>query len=175
MYCSCMCVCSCVSTYGNLCKAMNVYVCVCVCVYLCVNVLISAQPHVPSVVSSSLCSVMWRTTGQQFSCKALFSYSSVIYLTSLVVQFFLFSLFFFFFGDLEQSAVQFFIELSNPALDLSRAAQPNRIVVLTLMTIPPAVAEPPVGHQEECAREDGRRGRSGRWLTERETDTDWQR
>lgn len=46
-----------------------------------------------------------------------------------------------------------FKELSNPALDVSRAWWHNRIVVLTLMAVPPAVAEPPVGHQEECVRE----------------------
>lgn len=55
-----------------------------------------------------------------------------------------------FFCDLEQSAVQLFKELSNPALDVSRAWWHNRIVVLTLMAVGPAVAEPPVGHQEEC-------------------------
>lgn len=65
--------------------------------------------------------------------------------------FFCFLFFFFFFSDLEQSAVQLFKELSNPASDLSRASWRNRIVVLTLMTAPPAVAEPPVGHQEDCA------------------------
>lgn len=59
---------------------------------------------------------------------------------------------FFFFCDLEQSAVQLFKELSNPALDLSRAWRHNRIVVLTLMTVlPPAVAEPPVGQRQERA------------------------
>lgn len=42
-----------------------------------------------------------------------------------------------------------FKELSNPALDGSRAWRHNRILVLTLMTAPPAVAEPPVGSQEE--------------------------
>lgn len=94
-----------------------------------------------------------------------FWFCSVIYLMSLVVQ--LFSLLFFsFFCDLEQSAVQLFRELSNPALDLSRAARPNRIVVLTLMTIPPAVAEPPVGQQEECAGV----GRVEREVTDREGD-----
>ena len=77
---------------------------------------------------------------------------------SLVVQFFPAFFFFFFFCDLEQSTVQLFRELSNPASDLSRAAWPNRIVVLTLMTIPPAVAEPPVGHQEECVGVEGWRG-----------------
>lgn len=87
-------------------------------------------------------------------------------------------LFFFvtFFCDLEQSAIQLFKELSNPALDLSRALQHNRIVVLTLMTAPPAVAEPPVGHQEECV------GWWGGWVglqrdeerevTDRERETD---
>lgn len=63
----------------------------------------------------------------------------------------------FFLNGLEQSAVQLFRELSNPALDLSRAARPNRIVVLTLMTIPPAVAEPPVGLHEQCARGRGQK------------------
>ena len=75
--------------------------------------------------------------------------------------------FFYFFGGLEQSTVQLFRELSNPALDLSRAAWPNRILVLTLMTIPPAVAEPPVGHQEECV---GEAGESGREVTDRDRD-----
>lgn len=84
----------------------------------------------------------------------------VIYLMSLVVQLFFpsvslefFFLFFLnFFCDLEQSAVQLFKELSNPALDLSRAWRRNRIVVLTLMTVPaPAVAEPPVGQRQERA------------------------
>lgn len=77
------------------------------------------------------------------------------------------------FCDLEQSAVQLFRELSNPALDLSRAARPNRIVVLTLMTIPPAVAEPPVGHQEERVgggRETGREVTD--WQRERQTQID---
>lgn len=69
-----------------------------------------------------------------------------------------------FFCDLEQSAVQLFKELSNPALDLSRAWWHNRIVVLTLMAVPPAVAEPPVGHQEECVREAGR-GSDGAGMT----------
>ena len=82
--------------------------------------------------------------------------------------------FFFFFCDLEQSTVQLFRELSNPASDLSRAAWPNRIVVLTLMTIPPAVAEPPVGHQEECVGVEGWRGGWAGRKTEREV-TDWQR
>lgn len=127
----------------------------------------------PSVVSSSLrlikCPVsLWNMkTGQQPSRTVwpCFLFYSVIYLMSLVVQFFLS---FFFFCDLEQSTVQLFRELSNPPSDLSRAARPNRIVVLTLMTIPPAVAEPPVGHQEECVG-----GGAGR-ETEREV-TDWQR
>lgn len=55
----------------------------------------------------------------------------------------------FFFCDLEQSALQLFKELSNPGLDGSRAWRHNRILVLTLMTAPPAVAEPAVGWQEE--------------------------
>lgn len=80
----------------------------------------------------------------------------VIYLMSLVVQLFFPSVslkfFLIFFCDLEQSAVQLFKELSNPALDLSRAWRRNRIVVLTLMTVvPPAVAEPPVGQRQERA------------------------
>lgn len=61
-----------------------------------------------------------------------------------------------------------FKELSNPALDLSRALRRNRIVVLTLMTAPPAVAEPPVGHQEECVG-GGQRDRE-REVTDRERD-----
>lgn len=56
---------------------------------------------------------------------------------------------FFFFCDLEQSALQLFKELSNPGLDGSRAWRHNRILALTLMTAPPAVAEPAVGSQEE--------------------------
>lgn len=56
---------------------------------------------------------------------------------------------FFFFCDLEQSALQLFKELSNPGLDGSRAWLHNRILVLTLMTAPPAVTEPAVGSQEE--------------------------
>lgn len=81
----------------------------------------------------------------------------VIYLMSLVVQLFFTSVslrffIFYVFCDLEQSAVQLFKELSNPALDLSRAWRRNRIVVLTLMTAPPpAVAEPPVGQRQERA------------------------
>lgn len=63
--------------------------------------------------------------------------------------FFPYSFFFFFIGW-QQSTVQLFGELFNPPSDLSRAAQPNRIVVLTPMTIPPAVVEPPVGQQEDC-------------------------
>lgn len=55
----------------------------------------------------------------------------------------------FFFCDLEQSALQLFKELSNPGLDGSRAWRHNRILALTLMTAPPAVAEPAVGSQEE--------------------------
>lgn len=86
----------------------------------------------------------------------------------MLCNLFLVSFFFFFssFNGLKQSAVQLFRELSNPALDLSRAARPNRIVVLTLMTIPPAVAEPPVGHQEKCVC----------WCGQKDTEGgDWQR
>lgn len=129
----------------------------------CVCVLISVCTHVPSRPSLSrsiMCTVcLWNmksSWGHQ-DREVLLLFCSGFYLMSLVVQFF-----FFFFCDLEQSAVQLFKELSNPALDLSRAAQPNRIVVLTLMTIPPAVAEPPVGHQEETIWQ------RGRWLTERD-------
>lgn len=102
----------------------------------------------------------------------------------LLCNFFpVFSFFSSFFCDLEQSAVQLFKELSNPALDLSRASWRNRIVVLTLMTAPPAVAEPPVGHQEECAAacwwwwwgaERLGQGEGGDWR-KRQTDADWQR
>lgn len=53
----------------------------------------------------------------------------------------------FFFCDLEQSALQLFKELSNPGLDGSRAWRHNRILVLTPMTAPPAVAEPAVGRR----------------------------
>lgn len=79
----------------------------------------------------------------------LFCFCALCYLPHVTCCAIFYLFFFYFFGGLEQSAVQLFRELSNPALDLSRAAQPNRIVVLTLMTIPPAVAEPPVGQQEE--------------------------
>lgn len=81
------------------------------------------------------------------------------------------SLYFLFFGvcDLEQSFVQLFKELSNPALDLSRASWHNRIVVLTLMTAPPAVAEPPVDHQGECVFCWGVAGR-GKRLPDRQID-----
>ena len=116
---------------------------------------ISAQN--PSVVSSSLCSIIMPCfcfTLLFTSCHLLCNFSSVF--------------FFFFFCDLEQSTVQLFRELSNPASDLSRAARPNRIVVLTLMTIPPAVAEPPVGHQEECVGGWLAERQRGRWLTERD-------
>lgn len=134
----------------------------------------------PSVVSSSLrlikCPVsLWNMkTGQQPSRTVwpCFLFYSVIYLMSLVVQFFLS---FFFFCDLEQSTVQLFRELSNPPSDLSRAARPNRIVVLTLMTIPPAVAEPPVGHQEECVGGGPAERQRGRWLTDRERQTQMDR
>lgn len=74
-----------------------------------------------------------------------------------------------FYRDLEQSALQLFKELSNPALDGSRAWRHNRILVLTLMTAPPAVAEPPVGSQEEYIGGSGSGGGvggwRGRWLT----------
>lgn len=80
-----------------------------------------------------------------------------------------FGLFFSFsFRGLGKSAVQLFRELSNPAFDLSCAVKPNRIVVLTPMTIPPAVAEPPVGHQLKCAC--GGRVRRVEGLTDRERD-----
>lgn len=74
-------------------------------------------------------------------------------------------------GAVEQSAVQLFRELSNPASDLSCAAQPNRIAVLTLTTIPPAVAEPPVGGGQKCLHWGGERAE---WLNEEE-DSDQQR
>lgn len=66
-----------------------------------------------------------------------------------------------FYRDLEQSAFQLFKELSNPALDGSRAWRHNRILVLTLMTAPPAVAEPPVGSQEEYIGGSGGGGGGG--------------
>lgn len=71
------------------------------------------------------------------------------------------SLAFLFYRDLEQSALQLFKELSNPALDGSRAWRHNRILVLTLMTAPPAVAEPPVGSQEEYIGGSGGGGGGG--------------
>lgn len=74
----------------------------------------------------------------------------------------------FFFCDLEQSALQLFKELSNPGLDGSRAWRHNRILVLTLMTAPPAVAEPAAGWQEECTVGGGGVPLRGRWLSGRD-------
>lgn len=84
------------------------------------------------------------------------------------MQVYLDCFFLFLFPGLGKSAVQLFRELSNPAFDLSCAVKPNRIVVLTPMTIPPAVAEPPVGHQLKCAC--GGRARRVEGLTDRERD-----
>lgn len=100
-----------------------------------------------------------KTVGHSFYLK-LFVYP--IYLMQVYLDCF------FLFPGLGKSAVQLFRELSNPAFDLSCAVKPNRIVVLTPMTIPPAVAEPPVGHQLKCAC--GGRVRRVEGLTDRERD-----
>lgn len=127
-----------------------------VCWFLCVHMYLHGRHYHAQSCVLFVCET-WRVREVTRIVRSCFCFALVFTSCRLLCNFF-----FFFFCDLEQSAVQLFKELSNPALDLSRAAQPNRIVVLTLMTIPPAVAEPPVGHQEETIWQ------RGRWLTERD-------